>query len=99
MAEPKYWFARRFPVDQVQNNRMAPVSSEGWAVVALFAGCMVAGAVGLFLFSFVYRAPFIGVVTMAVFAVLGAAAFIWLAYAKGDKQHTVDDYKAGRVRG
>lgn len=45
----KYWFARRFPVDQPQNNRMAPVSSEGWAVVTLFVGCLVAGAVGLFL--------------------------------------------------
>ena len=99
MAEAKYWFARRFPVAEVQNNRMAPVSSEGWAVVALFAGCMVAGAVGLFLFSFAYRQPFIGVVTMAVFAIAGAAAFISLAYLKGDKNHTVDDYKAGRVRG
>ena len=69
----RYWFARRFPVAEVQNNRMAPVSSEGWAVVALFAGCMVAGAVGLFLFSFAYRQPFIGVVTMAVFAIGGAA--------------------------
>ena len=94
----KYWFARRFPVDQVQNNRMAPVSSEGWAVVALFAGCMVAGAVGMFLFSFFYREPFIGIVTMAVFAIAGAAAFISLAIIKGDKTHTVDDYKAGRVR-
>ena len=94
----KYWFARRFPVDQPQNNRMGPVSSEGWAVVTLFVGCLVAGAVGLFLFSFAYRAPFIGVVTMAVFAIVGAGAFIWLAYAKGDKKHTVDDYKAGRVR-
>lgn len=94
----KYWFARRFPVDQVQNNRMGPVSSEGWAVVALFAGCMIAGAAGLFLFSFAYRQPFVGVVTMAVFAIAGAAAFISLAYIKGDKNHTVDDYKAGRVR-
>lgn len=36
---------------------------------------------------------------MAVFAIVGAGAFIGLAYAKGDKNHTVDDYKAGRVRG
>ena len=95
----KYWFARQFPVDQVQSNRMGPVSSEGWAVVALFVGCMVAGAVGLFLFSFTYRAPFVGVVTMVVFSIIGAGAFISLASLKGDKQHTVDDYKAGRVRG
>jgi hypothetical protein len=94
----KYWFARRFPVGEVRNNRMGPVSSEGWAVVALFAGCMIAGGVGLFLFSFAYRQPFVGVVTMLVFALVGAAAFISLAYIKGDKAHTVDDYKAGRVR-
>jgi hypothetical protein len=59
---------------------------------------MIAGAAGLFLFSFAYRQPFVGVVTMAVFAIAGAAAFISLAYIKGDKNHTVDDYKAGRVR-
>lgn len=94
----KYWFARRFPVAEVQNNRMAPVSSEGWAVVALFVGCMIAGAVGLFLFSFAYRQPFIGIVTFVVFAIAGATAFISLAYIKGDKLRTVDEYKAGRVR-
>jgi hypothetical protein len=93
----RYWFARRFPVDQVQNNRMAPVSSEGWAVVALFAGCLIAGAVGLFLFSFAYRQPFIGIVTMAGFAIAGAAAFIFLASIKGDKTHTVEDYQSRRV--
>jgi hypothetical protein len=52
----------------------------------------------LFLFSFAYRAPFIGVVTMVVYAIVGVGAFIGLAYAKGDKNNTVDDYKAGRVR-
>lgn len=93
-----YWFARRFPVEEVKNTRMAPVSSEGWAVVAFFAGCMIAGGVALFLFSFAYRAPFIGVVTMVVFAAVGATVFLWLANTKGDKHHTVDDYEQGRVR-
>ena len=69
---------------------MAPVSSEGWAVVAFFVGCMVAGAVGLFLFSFAYREPFIGVVSLVIFAIVGAGTFIWLANVRGDKQHTVD---------
>jgi hypothetical protein len=77
---------------------MAPITSEGWAVVALFVGCMIAGAVGLVTFSFVYRDPFVGVVTMVCFALVGGTAFLWLALAKGDKQHTVDDYKSGRVR-
>lgn len=39
---------------------MAPISTEGWAVVGLFVGCLVAGAVGLFTFSFYYRSPFLG---------------------------------------
>lgn len=95
----KYWFARRYPLTEVRNTRMAPVTSEGWAVVAFFAGCLVAGGVGMFLFSLVYRQPAIGIGTMIVFAIVGSATFIGLAYAKGDKQHTVDDYKAGRVRG
>ena len=93
----KYWFARRFPVEQVKADRMAPVNSEGWAVVAFFVGCMVAGAVGLFVFSFAYREPFIGVVTMVIFAIVGAGTFTWLANVRGDKQHTVDDYRSRRV--
>ena len=94
----RYWYARSFPGAEVQNTRMAPVSSEGWAVVAFFGGCLIAGAVALFLFSFTYRAPFIGFVTMAVFAVVGLVAFVALVHLKGDKTHTVDEYRAGRVR-
>ena len=94
----QYWFARKFPVEQVGNNLMVPVSSRGWAVVALLGGCLVAGAVGLLLFSFAYRQPFAGVLTFAGFLFVGAVAFITLVNLKGDKAHTVDDYKAGRVR-
>lgn len=94
----KYWFARRFPVTEIKANRMAPISTEGWAVVGLFVGCLVAGAVGLFTFSFTYRSPFLGVVTMAVFALVGGIAFISLALLKGDTVHTVEEYKSGRVK-
>jgi len=94
----KYWFARRFPVAEVKNTRMAPVSSEGWAVVGLFVGCLVAGALGLITFSFGYREPFVGVLTLLVFTAIGATAFVWLTYAKGDRHHTIEDYKSGRVR-
>jgi hypothetical protein len=48
----RYWFARSFPLSEPKSTRMAPVSSEGWAVVALFVGCLVAGVVGLATFAF-----------------------------------------------
>ena len=94
----RYWFARRFPVSEIKADRMGPISTEGWAVVGLFIGCMVAGAAGLFTFAFAYRSPFLGVVTMAVFALVGGIAFIGAAYLRGDKVHTVEDYKSGRVK-
>lgn len=94
----RYWFARRFPVSEIKADRMGPISTEGWAVVGLFIGCMVAGAVGLFTFAFAYRSPFLGVVTLVVFALVGGIAFILLALLKGDKLHTVEDYKSGRVK-
>lgn len=94
----RYWFARRFPVSETKADRMGPISTEGWAVVGLFIGCMVAGAVGLFTFAFAYRSPFLGVVTLVAFALVGGIAFISLALLKGDKLHTVEDYKSGRVK-
>ena len=93
----RFWFARQFPLTEPQNTRMSPVSAAGWAVVSLFAGCLVAGLVGLVLFSFVYRAPFVGFVTFAGFAVGGVAVFVLAVKLKGDAAHTVEDYRAGRV--
>ncbi len=94
----RYWFARRFPVTEVNANRMGPVSTEGWMVVALFVGCMIAGAVGLFLFAFYFGVPVVGIVVMLVFGLAGGAAFLVLAGAKGDRQHTIEDYRSGRVK-
>ena len=33
------------------------------------------------------------VVTYALFALVGAGTFIWLAYAKGDRTRNVDQYR------
>lgn len=93
----RYWFARKFPLSE-GGDRMSPINSMGWMVVTLFVSCLIAGAVGLALFSFTYRAPFVGVLTLVGFAILGTVVFLVAAYTKGDKQHTADDYKAGRVR-
>lgn len=92
-----YWFARRFPVDMKGANAVAPVSREGWMVVTFFGGCLIAGAAGLATFAFGYRAPFIGLVVFALFAVVGIATFLVAAVRKGDQKHTVDDYRKGRV--
>lgn len=94
----KFWFARIFPVDQVRNNRMAPVSSEGWAIVTVFVGCLVAAAVGLFSISFSYREPGIGAAVFVGFAIFGSAVLVAAVMLRGDKTHTIDDYKQGRVR-
>ncbi|WP_421759722.1 hypothetical protein [Devosia sp.] len=94
----KYWFARRFPLTEPKATRMGAVSTEGKMVVTLFAGALLAGAVGLFLFSFGYREPFIGIVTFFGFAIVGTAVYLVAVARKGDTQHTVDEYKSGRVR-
>ena len=93
-----YWFARRFPVTEVNANRMGPVSREGWLVVWSFVGSMVLGAIGLVVASFAFRHPMIGFIILIVLSSIGMTAFLTLAYQKGDKNHTVDDYKSGRVR-
>ena len=92
-----FWFARQFPLTEPQNTRMSPVTAAGWAVVSLFAGSLIAGLVGLVLFSFVYRAPFVGFLTFGGFAVVGLTVFVLAVKLKGDKQHTVAEYRGGRV--
>ena len=94
----KYWFARSFPLSEPKATRMAPVSGEGWAVVALFVGCLVAGAVGLATFSFVYRQPGVGLMTLLGFTVVGAVALVLAMRLRGDRAHTTVDYRSGRVR-
>ena len=94
----KYWFARQYPLSEAGATRMAPINNTGWMVVTFFGGCLVAGAAGLVIFSFTYRAPFIGVITLLVFGVVGLVALLVSVARKGDALHTVDEYKSGRIR-
>lgn len=102
MAENKYWFARRFPVGHPRN-AMAPVSPEGWRVVWTFVGWMTGGAfaaIALVLVGLYLDQPWAYVV--AVFAYVactmyGGWYFLNTAISRGDHNHTVADYKAGRV--
>ena len=93
----KYWFARRFPVSEVNANRMGPISREGWWVVWSFVASMVLGAIGLVVASFAFRQPMIGFIVLLILSSIGMTAFLTLAYQRGDKRHTVDDYKSGKV--
>ncbi len=93
----RYWFARKFPVSQAGANRMEPVSREGWMVVWGFVGLMGFGALALFVAAFAFREPILGFMIFLICASFGMTGFLVLAVQRGDKQHTVDDYKAGRV--
>ena len=102
MSDSEYWFARRFPVGHPRN-AMSPINDKGYAVVRQFIGWMVGGAIaaliivlaGLFVLPYVWiGAPFIFVAC----AIFGAWTFILAAQQHGDHNHTVDDYRAGRVK-
>jgi len=89
MTEQEYWFARsRRP----GSNRMAPINAKGWFVVAFFVACMLIGA-GLFGVLMFDGKIMAAVASYALFALLGAGTFIWLANAKGDRTHNIDHYR------
>jgi hypothetical protein len=95
MAEQRYWFARRFPVGHPRN-AMAPVSREGWWVVWVFVTAMAVGALGL-IFLGLNGQIVSGIAMFVVMALLGGGMFIGMAQTRGDRRHTIEDYKAGRV--
>jgi hypothetical protein len=103
MAEQEYWFARRFPVGHARN-AMAPVNEQGYAAVRTFVSTMTSGAIVAIVLSFVafwisqpalYVAGGIAFVAAAAYA---GWRFISLSVSRGDNKHTVEDYKAGRVK-
>ena len=110
MAENRYWFARRFPVGD-RRNAMAPVTPEGFRVAWTFVWWMVGGAAAALVLLSVggwvaYSTNFsplswvIGALAPVVFigcAIYGAWYFISQAQNRGDHQHTVADYKSGKV--
>jgi len=102
VAEGPYWFARRFPVGHPRGS-MSPINADGWNVVRRFVSWMIGGAlVGLLVAVIgILWVPYLWVVAPFIFA--GAAgyagyAFVAAAQGRGDHQHTVDDYKTGRVK-
>ena len=95
MAENKYWFARRFAVGHPRNS-VAPVSTEGWLMVAAFVGDMVAGAI-VFLYLASVGETLMGALLFVVLAAAGAGALLFLVSRKSDHRHTIEDYRQGRV--
>jgi len=91
----QYWFARRFPVGH-KSNALAPVTKEGRMVGLLFTALMIVGAaIGAALAA--AGDIVLGVCIFAVLGGIGGAMFLIVAQQKTDREHTVDDYAAGRV--
>lgn len=96
MAEQPYWFARRFPVGNARSG-IAPVSREGWLVVAIFVGGMVLGGLAFLLLGL--NGQFIvGIIVFVLMAVFSGGMFIGMAMSRGDRVNNVEDYTAGRVK-
>ena len=95
MAEKKYWFARRFPVGHPRN-AMAPVSTEGWAVVGIFIAATIVGTLGL-VFLGLNGQLVSGFAMFVILVLLGGGMFVGMAQSRGDRTRTVDDYKGGRA--
>jgi hypothetical protein len=76
----EYWFARRFPVGSPRN-AMAPVHWKGYAIVAVYVTLLVLGGVAF---------AWLGASGKLI---SGAAIFIGLSSAKGDKTRTVAEYR------
>jgi hypothetical protein len=96
----EYWFARRFPVGHPRN-AMAPVTREGRMAFVWFVGIMVAGAVawGLLAISADTTGAIIGGVLFIAACGYGMFRLLSAVVRHGDQNHTVDDYKSGRVGG
>jgi hypothetical protein len=103
MADGEYWFARRFPVGHPRN-AMSPINEGGYAAVRTFVSTMTSGAIAAVVLSFVafwLLQPVLYIVGGIVFVAAAAYAawrLISVSMSRGDQNHTVDDYKAGRVK-
>ena len=87
----EYWFARRFPVGD-RRKSMAPMHWKGLAVVAVFMAAMLLGGIA-FLWMAALGQFAHGLVAFVLAAALGAGWFITIAYAKGDHERTIADYR------
>jgi hypothetical protein len=102
MPEQEYWFARRFPVGHPRN-AMSPINEQGWNVVRKFIIWMVAGAVlaTIIVIVSLLWLPYLWIAAPFVFAataMYAGWALILAAQGRGDHNHTIEDYKAGRVK-
>lgn len=104
MANTEYWFARRFQVGHPRN-AMSPINEQGWNVVRKFivwmAGGAIVAAVVAVIFALWVPVPFLWIAGLLIFPLAAAYAgysFIAAAQGRGDHNHTVEDYKAGRVK-
>ncbi|MBI4920139.1 MAG: hypothetical protein HY834_00175 [Devosia nanyangense] len=98
----EYWFARRFPVGHPRN-AMSPINERGWNVVRRFIAWMVGSAIVAAIIALVgiFWLPYVWIATPFIFiaaAMYAGWTFILAAQSRGDHQHTVDDYKTGRVK-
>jgi hypothetical protein len=90
----QYWFAK-LASRGAGGPRMAPVTREGWLVVAGFiTGMAVGGILFLTLMLSDHVAP--AVIVFAAVAIASGGGFLWASVAKGDTTRTVADYRTMR---
>lgn len=96
----EYWFARRFPVGHPRS-AMAPVTREGRMAFVWFLGAMLAGAVVWAILVLTAKAT--GAIMGGIVFIAATAFAMWRLLSAvvrhGDRNHTVEDYRAGRVGG
>lgn len=92
----QYWFARRYPVGNPRQ-AMAPVHWKGWLMTLFFVLVLTFGG-GLFVWFGMQEQFAQGVLLFGLIGFVATAWFTLLIRANGDKVHTVEDYKKGRVR-
>ena len=95
MSERDYLFARRFPVGHPRN-ALAPVGPKAWWIVGTFVIGMLLGGILFALFSMNGQVV-LGAAVFGIFALVSGVGFIVVASRYGDHEHTVDDYREGRV--
>lgn len=89
--EHDYWFARRYPLDS-PSKAMAPVNWKGYAAAGIFVAGLAIGALA-FLWMALTGLLVFGVITFVIAAVVAGGWFIAVAYEKGDRARTVEDYR------
>lgn len=95
----KYWFARRRAEDTGKPAwacSFLPLSWEGWAMIGVFVAAVALGA-AIWTESAAQGLER-GWVGFALLTLIGAGLLIAAVGMTCDPDHTVDDYRSGRVR-